>query len=58
MTTHLETVVDAVAKSAPPVTVSVMSLGGVPLNEVVYLLTIMWILWQLGCSLYDRVKKE
>ena len=56
--THIETAAEVIAKSTPPVTVSVMSLGGIPLSEWVYILTIVWVLWQLGCSVYDRVEKR
>ena len=54
----IETVVDVVIKSTPPVTVSVMSIGGIPLSEWVYILTIVWVLWQLGCSVHDRLEKR
>ena len=54
----IETVVDVVIKSAPPVTVSVMSIGGIPLSEWVYILTIVWVLWQLGWSVHDRLEKR
>lgn len=53
----IETAADMLAKSTPPATVSVMSICGVPLNEVVYIATLAWILWQLGCSIYDRWRK-
>jgi hypothetical protein len=55
--TKIETVAEAVAKSTPPVTVSVLSLGGIPLSEWVYILTIVWVCWQLGCSIFDRWEK-
>lgn len=54
----IETVAEAITKSTPPVTVSVLSLGGIPLSEWVYILTIVWVLWQLGCSVYDRWEKR
>mgnify|MGYP003412538455 FL=1 len=54
----IETVVEVITKSTPPVTVSVMSLGGIPLSEWVYILTIVWVLWQLGWSVHDRLEKR
>ena len=56
--TNIETAAEVIAKSTPPVTVSVMSLGGIPLSEWVYILTIVWVLWQLGWSVHDRVEKR
>ena len=56
--TNIETVVEVITKSTPPVTVSVMSLGGIPLSEWVYILTIVWVLWQLGWSVHDRLEKR
>ena len=56
--TNIETAAEVIAKSTPPVTVSVMSLGGIPLSEWVYILTIVWVLWQLGWSVHDRLEKR
>lgn len=53
----IESVASVATKSAPPVTVSVISFAGIPLQEWVYILTIGWIMWQLGCSIYDRWRK-
>lgn len=37
---------EAARNTAPPVTVSAFSLLGIPLNEWVYIITIVWILYQ------------
>lgn len=43
---------DNVLKNAPPVGVSTLSILGVPLSDMVYITTIIYILVQIGCVIY------
>ena len=47
-----EAVVDEVFKVAPPVGVSTLSILGVPLPDVIYLVTLVYLLVQIFCTLY------
>lgn len=49
---HMETV-----KSMPPVTISAITLLGVPLNEWVFILTIIYTALQITFFLRDKVIK-
>lgn len=49
--TH-EAVVDEVFKVAPPVGVSTLSILGVPLPDIIYLVTLVYLLVQIFCTLY------
>lgn len=57
MTNKLEAAAE-LSKLTPPVAVSGLSVAGVPLNEWVYILTIVWIAWQIGWSIKDRIDKR
>ena len=43
---------DEILKNAPPVGVSTLSVLGVPLSDMVYLMTIAYILVQIACTIY------
>jgi hypothetical protein len=47
-----EAVVDEVFKVAPPVGVSTLSILGVPLPDIIYLVTLGYLLVQIFCTLY------
>lgn len=47
-----EAVVDEVFKVAPPVGVSTLSILGVPLPDIIYLVTLVYLLVQIFCTLY------
>jgi hypothetical protein len=46
-----------VMKSAPPVAVTGLSLAGVPLQDWVYVLTLIWLACQIVGWVIDRVKR-
>lgn len=52
-----ETIIEAV-KSSPPVTVIGLTLGGIPLQEWVYILTIVYLLMQIGWLGYSKVLRK
>lgn len=43
---------DEILKNAPPVGVSTLSVLGVPLSDMVYVMTIAYILVQIACTIY------
>ena len=43
---------DEILKNAPPVGVSTLSILGVPLSDMVYIMTIAYILVQIACTIY------
>lgn len=45
-------------KTLPPVTISGMILWDVSLNEWVLILTAVWLVVQIGFTIYDRIKKK
>ena len=45
-----------VIKISPPVGVSTLSVLGIPLSDMVYITTIIYILIQIVCTLYKTVK--
>lgn len=49
---------DEVLKIAPPVGVSTLSVLGVPLSDMVYVMTILYILVQIVCTLYKTFKRS
>jgi len=55
---HVSGAASALFKSAPPLIVSGLSLFGVPLQEWVYAMTLIWLLWQLAWSIWDRFFKQ
>lgn len=44
-------------KNAPAIGVAAMSIGGVPLPEIVYILTIIWLIVQIAWFCYDKWRK-
>lgn len=48
---------DNVLKNVPPVGVSTLSILGVPLSDMVYITTIIYILVQIGCVIYKTYKE-
>ena len=48
---------DNVLKNAPPVGVSTLSILGVPLSDMVYITTIIYILVQICCVIYKTYKE-
>lgn len=48
---------DNVLKNTPPVGVSTLSILGVPLSDMVYITTIIYILVQIGCVIYKTYKE-
>lgn len=49
---------DEVLKIAPPVGVSTLSVLGVPLSDMVYVMTILYILVQIVCTSYKTFKRS
>lgn len=49
-------VYDDVLRNAPPVGVSTLSVLGIPLSDMVYVMTILYILVQIGCTIYRTYK--
>ena len=43
-------------KNAPPVGVSTLTILGVPLSDMVYIMTIVYILVQIFCTIYKTYK--
>jgi len=53
-TTH---VVDEVLKTAPPIGVSTLSVLGIPLPDVIYILTLVYLMVQIVCTVYKTYKQ-
>lgn len=51
-------VIAEVVKSAPPLTVTSLTLAGVSLQEWVYVLTLIWLSMQISGWLYDKWKRR
>ena len=49
---------DEVLKIAPQVGVSTLSVLGVPLSDMVYVMTIQYILVQIVCTIYKTFKRS
>lgn len=49
---------DEALKIAPPVGVSTLSVLGVPLSDMVYVMTILYILVQIVCTIYKTFKRS
>lgn len=53
---------DVVVRNAPPVAVAGASFtdwfAGLPMSNIVQLVTVLWIAIQAGFYLYDRLKKK
>lgn len=45
-----------ILKNAPPVGVSTLTVLGVPLSDMVYVMTILYILVQIVCTIYKAKK--
>ena len=45
-----------ILKNAPPLGVSTLSVLGVPLSDMVYIMTIIYILVQIVCTIYKTLK--
>ena len=45
-----------ILKNAPPVGVSTLKVLGVPLSDMVYIMTIAYILVQIFCTVYKTYK--
>lgn len=43
---------DEILKNTPPIGVSALSVLGIPLSDLVYVMTIAYILVQIGCTIY------
>lgn len=48
---------DEVVKITPPVGVSTLSILGIPLSDMVYIMTILYIIIQIICTLYKTIKE-
>lgn len=51
---------EEILRNAPPIGVSTLSVLGIPLSDMVYIMTILYILVQIGCVIYktyNSVKK-
>ena len=51
-------VASVVAKNAPPALVTSLSLLGVPLQEWVYIATLLWIVYQFAMDVRKRLKDD
>lgn len=58
MTTTFHDLAVEAAKATPPVTVAGLSLGGVSLQDWVYVLTGAYILLQMILLVYDRLMRK
>ena len=47
---------DEILKNAPPIGVSTLSVLGVPLSDMVYIMTIAYIIVQIFCTVYKTYK--
>lgn len=47
---------DEILKNAPPIGVSTLSVLGVPLSDMVYIMTIAYIIVQIFCTIYKTYK--
>lgn len=57
MSAHGDSIANTAAKLAPPVTVGGITLAGIPLSDVVLILTGIYAVLQIGFLLYDRFLK-
>lgn len=60
-----ETITVAVAKLSPPVTVSLASIGGYQISELVMIITLIYTvvmlfhkIWQIGIDIMDRAERK
>ena len=47
-----DTLNEEILKNTPPIGVSTLSILGVPLSDMVYVMTITYILVQIACTIY------
>ena len=47
-----DTLNEEILKNTPPIGVSTLSILGVPLSDLVYVMTIAYILVQIACTIY------
>ena len=55
-----DTLNEEILRNAPPIGVSTLSVLGITLSDMVYIMTILYILVQIGCVIYktyNSVKK-
>ena len=55
-----DTLNEELLRNAPPIGVSTLSVLGITLSDMVYIMTILYILVQIGCVIYktyNSVKK-
>lgn len=57
MSAHHDLTIEAV-KSSPPVTVVALTLGGIPLQEWVYILTIVYLVLQMGWFVWAKIFRK
>lgn len=57
MSVHSEGVGTVAAKLAPPIAVGGLTVFGIPLNELVLVVTGVYAVLQIGFLLYDRIVK-
>lgn len=48
---------EEILKNTPPIGVSTLSILGVPLSDMVYVMTIAYILVQIACTIYKTYKE-
>ena len=53
-----ETIHEEILKNVPPVGVSTLTVLGVPLSDMVYVMTILYILVQIICTIYTTYKRN
>nr|DAF59418.1 MAG TPA: holin [Caudovirales sp. ctIZM3] len=56
MNNNAENLHDEILRNAPPVGVSTLTVLGVPLSDMVYVMTIIYILVQIFCTIYRTYK--
>lgn len=47
---------DEILRNTPPIGVSTLTVLGVPLSDMVYIMTILYILVQIFCTIYRTYK--
>lgn len=57
MSAHSEEVGAVAVKLSPPLTVGGITLAGIPLSDIVLVLTGLYAMLQIGFLLYDRIWK-
>lgn len=57
MNNNADNLHDEILRNAPPVGVSTLTVLGVPLSDMVYVMTIFYILVQIACTIYRTYKQ-